>query len=262
MTHLRVNKKKSRFEIALIATMVLGALLLLYTPSRTVITGVVYQTVPRAWGFGEQVGDTWSGFVVNFKLKRSLSHENEMLHNEILRMQALVLDRNLLEEKVSKLEEILGRTVGDDRVVGQVLVVPGWSTYDTLILDVGEENGINLGDRVVYAGSSVVGEIVEVYADSSKVNLYSSPGNEYAVVVGPRAIPGKAHGRGMGNFELTLPHGSAVARGDTVRIPGKGYVLGTIEEIEENIAEGAVRILFQSPWNVAEMQTVEVLVRR
>lgn len=262
MIHRRDNRKIRQREVALIATLALGAFLLLYAPSRTALTGVVYRTAPGIWDFGAWMSDAGKGVTTNFHLKRSLVHENEALKAELTRLQALVLDRNLLEEKVSKLEEALGRTVGDDRVVARVLAVPGWSPYDTLVLDVGSNNGVLVGDLVVYAGSGVVGEVIEVYAETAKAKLYSSPESERMVVVGPQAIPGKVHGRGLGNFEMIVPQGSAIAVGDEVRTPGGSLIVGIVGAIEETATHPTMRVFFRSPWNVTEMRSVEVLVHR
>lgn len=256
----RDNRKKHQWEVALIATLAIGAFVLLYPPARLAFTGLVYRTAPGIWETGKSISSAWTSLRSTFHLKVSLLHENEVLHSEVERMQALVLDRNLLEERVLKLEEMLGRTVGDDRVAAEVLAVPGWSPYDTLVLDVGTDNGIAIGDRVVYAGRMVVGEIVEVYSSSAKAKLYSSSGEERTVVIGAQAVPGTAHGRGMGNFEVMVPQGSAVAIGDEVRTPEGSFILGVVGVVEEKIAEPTTRVLFRSPWNIAQMRSVEVVL--
>ncbi|MBI5400967.1 MAG: rod shape-determining protein MreC [Candidatus Yonathbacteria bacterium] len=224
------------------------------------VSQALYIVAPSIWGMREETEATADGFWAIFRIKRSLVYENTMLHEEVARMQAQVLDRNLLEEKVLKLEEALGRVNGDNRVTADVLSFPGYSLYDILTIDAGTEHGIALGNQVVYAGAGIVGEIAEVYPSSAKVKLYSSPIEEYAVLVGNSMIPGVAHGRGMGNFEAKLPKGSLVFAGDTVVVPKGNLVLGVVASLEEEPALPFINVFFRTSFNIAEIRSVEVII--
>lgn len=259
MTHRRSNPLLTRKSVALIVLVTISAFALLYSPLRAMLTQVVYTVAPRAWSIGDTASGTWGSLVANFRIKRSLVYENEQLHTEIDRMQTQVLDRNLLEEKVLKLEEALGRAGSDNRVVASVLAGPGQSPYDTLAIDAGAEHGIAVGDVVVYAGAGVIGTVAEVSISSAKVKLYSSSGEEHLVLIGEHSIPTTARGRGMGNFEAKVPQGSVVAVGDTVLLPKDNLILGTVQLVEEKPAAPFITVLFRTPFNIAEIRSVEVL---
>lgn len=259
MIHRRYNPLFEWKNISLIALVAISAFVLLYTPSRAMLTEMLYTVAPKVWNIGDMAGSAWSSFATNFRIKRSLVYENDMLHADISRMQAQVLDRNLLEEKVMKLEEALGRAGSDNRVVASVLAGPGYSPYDTLVIDAGAEHGIAMGNVVVYAGAGAIGTIVEVSESSAKVLLYSSAGQEHVVLVGAHAIPSTARGRGMGNFEAKVPQGSTVAFGDTVLFSKGNLILGTVELVEEKSAEPFLTVFFRTPFNLAEIRSVEVI---
>ncbi len=251
-----------RRNLVLAVFILLGAFVLLYAPVRGAISQTIYTGAPSVWRLGGEVSDTWSSFWGGFAIKRSLVYENNMLKEEVSRMQVNVLDRNMLEEEVAQLKEALGRVSEDNRVTANVLVGPRWSLYDTLIIDAGAENGIVTGDRVVYSGAGVIGEITEVYDNASKVKLYSSPGEEQAVVIGALAVPAVAEGRGMGNFEAKVPQGSLVIVGDEVRIPAGNLILGIVGSVEENKVLPFIRVLFRTTFNIAEVRSVEVIVNK
>lgn len=249
-------------NLALIAIVAVGAFTLLYSPVRGAISQMLYTIAPSVWGTRAGVGEIEDGFWANFRIKRLLVHENTTLHEEVARMQTQVLDRNLLAEKVLKLEETFGRIGNDNRVSAYVLSVPWQSPYDILVIDAGAEHGIVVGDQVVYVGAGVIGEIAEVYTSSAKVKLYSSPREEHAVLVGEKYVPGVAHGRGMGNFEVKLPKGTLVAVGDTVLLPEGNLVLGVVGLVEEEPALPFVNVFFRTSFNIAEIHSVEVVISK
>lgn len=253
------TEAKKRFFV-LLGTALLGGLVLLYPPLRNGVTGIFYKLTPSAWDEGNTAESNTVGFFGGFQSRQILSEENKNLQDEVLRMQAQVLDRNLLAEKVAQLEERFGRIERDDRVVANVLAGPGRISYDTLIIDAGSAQGIEQSDNVAYAGAGVIGRVVEVYESSAKIRLYSSPQEEPFVLIGKRAIPVRAQGKGMGNFEAFVPEDSQVVLGDEVTLPGTMLVLGTVDAIERRPDQPFSRVLFRSPFNISSITTVEVIV--
>ena len=263
MTYHHSKPRKSllsRKNIVFIVLVSLGASVLFYMPIRSFFTQVVYAGAIKIWTFGGDTARVFHSFAENFRTKSSLANDNEFLLAEVNHMRAQVLDRNLLAQKVIQLEGALGRSSSGDRVVADVVVGQGRSPYDTLVIDAGAEDGINLGYTVVYGGSGAVGEIVEVSASSSKVKLYSSPNMEHLVNVGSYNIPATSSGRGMGNFEAKVPQDSMVTLGDNVISTKDGLILGTVSLVEEKPAEPFKRIFFRLPFNITEIQSVEVIM--
>ena len=177
MMQRRDNPLFQRRNILFFALILVSVFSLIFTSTRSMLTRVVYSVVPGIFSFGSAVSSTGDSFLTNFRNKQALVYENAVLRIENSRMEAQVLDRNLLEERVIKLEESLGRVRNDDRVVAQVIAPFGQSLYDTLLIDVGTEHGIKNGDFVVYAGAGVIGKIVEATGSASKVKLFSSSGD-------------------------------------------------------------------------------------
>lgn len=258
---LRPNKQLSSMKnVVLISIIAISAFVLLYAPLRSVVTQAVYSVAPFVWGAGDAGENALETFFVNFKEKEALVRENETLKEIISVMETKVLDRNLLAEKVTRLEESLGRSHSDDRVVANVLVGPENSLYDTFIIDAGQKEGIYVGNMVVYSGSGIIGKVVETTPYSAKIKLYSSPGEEHRVRVGSRNLPIIAVGSGMGNFEAKVPQDSVVSIGDYVITINDSLILGVVSLIEEKPEEPIKRIYFRVPFNIMEIQTVEVII--
>jgi len=252
-------RKKRMFLQILILVIILT--FILWTPLRQKLTnGLMYVSIP-AWAAGNAAGDYFKGTLKLFTEKQKLAEENEILKKQVQEMSLKILDRNLLWEENVELRERLGREAYDElKVVGHVLAGPGRSAYDTLIVDVGSNSGIEAGDVVLYANSIVVGEVAEVYGASSKIKLYSSPGETLEVVVGPNSIPADATGRGAGNFEIKLPRDTDVSIGDPIRTPsGFLRMAGVVEHIGSLPNDPFKTILFKNPVNIFEIEWVEIV---
>lgn len=263
MIHRRDNtfsrQKTVNGRFVLIAIVAVSAFVLLYVPVRLVFSKTLYAMTQDLWHVDDGSSDVSDGFFANFRIKRSLVYKNRILEEEIERMQTLVLDRNLLQEKILRLEEALGREGSDDRVSADVLVGPGRLPYDILVVNAGSMNGVHVGDAVVYSGSGVVGVIAETFPFSAKVKLYTSPGDEHSVLVGEHFIPGVAHGRGMGNFEVNLPKGSPVLIGDIAVLASNRLVLGVAGSIEDESALPFIKVLFRTTFNINDIRSVEIV---
>jgi len=262
MTQRQTNQNKKFLQkgnIVFIFIVALSIALLSYPPLRGVVATPVFAFATGAWGIKESVSSYISTLSVNFRTKDILYAENILLHEEVARMQTEVLDRNLLKERNDGLLEALGRSQSDNRIVANVLVGPKSSPYDTLVVDAGLDIGVSVGNLVFYAGSGIIGEVIEVAKSSSKIMLYSSPGKEHPVIIGPNFIPSTATGRGMGNFDTTVPIGSQVSVGDSVTSVDGKLFFGKISLIQEIQTEPIERLFFRLPFNSASIRTVEII---
>jgi len=143
-------------------------------------------------------------------------------------------------------------------VISTILSKPNHSLYDTLIIDTGAKNSISEGKRVFAFGNIPIGRIAEVYSDSSKVILFSNPGEKTEVVVG-KDIFMQVIGRGGGNFEMNLVKDIVLEKGMEVVLPGiHPYVLGIVETIISDPRDFFQKALLISPVNIQELKFVEV----
>lgn len=198
-----------------------------------------------------------------FENTAKLSQENRQLkiENQNLRLALAALQG--VEKDNSTLRAILGRLDKKEKpVLGEVIFLPGMTPYDTLTLDVGSSNtvrSLKVGDLVVYDDTVLLGKIVSLTGNRSKVELLSSFGQEIPVNIGENNIPALADGKGSGNFEITLPKGTVVNPGDKIISPlYQGYLIGVVGAINRDSANPFQTILFKTPVNLLELKWVEI----
>ncbi|MFA6273980.1 MAG: rod shape-determining protein MreC [Candidatus Paceibacterota bacterium] len=217
---------------------------------------------------GGKISDTGS----TLRSKKSLIAENENLKNQILQSEADRANYSVVVDENLKLKEILERSGTKEMILSAILSKPNQSLYDTLIIDVGENQGILVSQRIFALGNIPIGRIAEVYANSSKVILYSNPGEKTEVVIagkparnadGIATAGGDAFmqviGRGGGNFEMILPRDFVLENETEVHLPGiTPYILGVVKTIISDPRDSFQKALLVSPINIQELKFVEV----
>ncbi len=221
---------------------------------------------------GNNIGEKFSSIRYLFKYKSSLVTENENLKSQILESQADRANYSSIVDENNKLKEILGRKNEKIEIIlAAILSKPNQSVYGTLLIDAGTNLGIKIGNVVFALGNVPIGRIAEVFDDSSKVILFTNPGEKTDVVISskPAQLDDTSRlggdvfmqvvGRGGGNFEMILPRDFTLEKGTVVHLPGlTPYILGIIETIISDPRDSFQKALLVSPVNVQELKFVEV----
>jgi len=230
---------------------------------------------------GNGIGQKFSDLSSGLSSKKALLQENEILKSQLDESGAKMANYNSIVDENNKIKEILGRKSGAvNMVLATILSKPKESIYGTFIIDAGINQGIGVGQRVFAFGNVPIGHIIETYADSSKVILYSNPGEKIEAIVS--LVPGsgseaytsedyhsrkyvgrdaymEAVGRGGGNFEMVLPRDFVLEKGVEVTLPGTyPYVLATVSTIISDPRDSFQKALLASPVNIQELKFVEV----
>jgi len=172
--------------------------------------------------------------------------------------RAALADRDALYEENVDLKARLDRDARVERVLAGVLLRPPATPYDTLVIDAGSVEGVVAGDRVASGGTVLIGRVSEVYAHTSRVVLYSAPGERYDALL-RGAIPLIVEGQGGGSMSAQAPAGIMVAVGDSVVLPGiAGGFVAALSHIERTEAESFVTLYMRLPVNLFELRYVEV----
>lgn len=230
-----------------------------YFPS--FLGGLVTRIASPFWSAGHSVTGEVETFFAYFSSKVALQNEVTRLSEELRQADGLLLDRGILVQENEALKEQLGRTVHkSERIVGAVLVSPPRSPYDTVVLDIGEREGVLLGDKVLF-GSTVLGTVSKVYAHTSLVEFFSTAGRKTSVVVlhEGRVIPVEATGQGGGEFTATLPKEAGVTVNDSVVIPEFSPLLfADIEAIDTTATDSFAVIRFKNPVSISSARFFQV----
>lgn len=222
------------------------------------ISETVYKFARPIWNVKEYVMYKVTNFWPLFTDKEKLIADNLKLKSDLEYAQT---DLSILEyyrKENEDLKKTLGRTDGTKRIPATVLTKPNFSVYDTLVIDLGENNGIKKGDLVA-VGDFVIGEIRETYSNYSKAVLFSSPGEINRVIIAD-GISADAIGRGGGNFVAKLPKEISVNIDDLVQMNSPSpKAFGKVESIELTETSSFQFILFKLPFNMYQINKVEVI---
>ena len=250
------NIKSTTFFVLIICVVYL----LFVSPLSSSFAGYFHRVAQPVWKLSIKAQEGLSPTLSYFSSRRELYLENKELKKQLNEMSARIADRSFLYHENITLKEHLDRYEEvPKRIFAVVLAKPDVTPYDTLIIDVGRDNNISVGDLVVVE-NVVLGEVAESYQTSSKVRLYSSYDQQVVVSIGDNAIGAEARGLGGGNFEIELPRNVDVFVGDFIYIPDiHPRILGTIEYINSNPNDAFERILFRSPVSLFSLRFVDVI---
>jgi cell shape-determining protein MreC len=217
---------------------------------------------------GKNIGNGFSNIGVVFSSKVALTKENEDLKSQILASEADRANYTSVVDENNQMKDTLGRKAGNaNLILGSILSKPNRSPYDTLVIDIGTNYGILIGQKVFALGNIPIGKIGAVYSNSAEVTLYSSPGEKTDVVVPlGHSLTGEAGnvymqlvGRGGGNFEMILPRDFVLTKGAEVVLPGiSSEVVGVVQTILSDPRDSYQKALLVSPVNIFQLKSVEI----
>ena len=209
-------------------------------------------------GWKKTTPDELTAVTAHTKTKKSLLDENKSLKDRVQELELKMLNHSLVEEENELLRTLLGRVRDlESGVMARILKRPAESPYDTLIIDAGFQREIKEGMLVYAHGEVLIGTVLDVYAKTSKVKLFSSPGTRVPIRVGD--VSGTAEGMGGGNFTVELPQSIAVEEGGVITKDDAPQVpLGVVESINLNEIESLQTLLFTLPVNFYVLNEVFV----
>lgn len=198
----------------------------------------------------------------------SLDSENEKLHREILEANVRLDTIRAIEIENSELKSILGRPItssttessaNNGRILAAVLERPPLISYDELIIDIGQNFGISVGDKVYAIGNVLIGRVDAVLGKTAKVTLFSSPNKTYEVMIGRNHIPATAVGRGGGQYEAKVARDVTILEGEFVEVPSiSDRPFGIVNTIISDPTQPFETIIFAPPVNIYEVRWVMV----
>lgn len=140
-----------------------------------------------------------------------------------------------------------------------ILLRPPLAPFDEFIIDAGADRGIVSGSKVYAPGNILIGTTSDVLDHTSKVILFSSPGEKYPIFIGPDNVPATAVGRGGGQYEAQVPQATTIKEGDIVTDASLGDgIFGKVTKIINNPADPYTTILFSPPINIYQLRWVFV----
>jgi len=219
-----------------------------------------YASMVSLTGARITTGQSITTFFSLFSSNASLKNRNNQLEQELLAKDASLADQEILVKENADLKSMLHFKNETGNILARVMSKPPFTPYDVFVVDIGEESGVVVGNRVMI-GQIYIGTVTSVSSDSSLVTLLSTSENVSEAYIGDEALPVTLNGRGGGNFETTLPLGSKIKEGDLVvsyysRTP---YQMGKVSKIIDNEDNTFMTVLITLPFNLYSLSHVEII---
>ncbi len=183
---------------------------------------------------------------------------NQRLRAELASTTALVADRNALYQENLELKARLSRDAGIQTILAGVLMRPPATPYDTLMVDAGSSAGVVQGMLVSAGGTTLIGTVSAVYAETSRVILFSAPGQTYQVLL-RGLVPVEMQGQGGGSLVGQVPAGTPAVPGDSLLFSGiaSGFA-GSISSIQAKEGDSFETLYARLPVDPLSLQFVEI----
>jgi len=174
---------------------------------------------------------------------KNLKKENETLKSEIKKL--IVEKENLkeLEKENQFLREALSLGVEKEFKLKIARFLGKDVSGDIFLIDKGSEDGIEEGKVVILPEKVLIGKVMKVYPNFSKVKVFTFKDFSFDVEIGEITALAKGQGNFKAKIEL-IPKGKEIAPGDKVftsalgRNFPKGILVGEIEEIKDSDISG------------------------
>jgi len=171
-------------------------------------------------------------------------------------------EMTLLYQKISDLEsELLPKNTTNGSISANVIFGGGYIFSDSIFLDKGALDGIEVGDFVVYKSSIVFAKIEEVFPKYSKVSPFSRFGQEVSLRSGfEKNILFKAEGKGGREISALLPSGSGINAGDMVYLAqSPRFLVGLVEVSKKKESRDFEEIKVVLPFFLRSISEVDII---
>jgi rod shape-determining protein MreC len=198
----------------------------------------VVQPLWRLAGLPAKLGDTVRD---DASTRSRLAEENRTLRNALLISGARIARLQAAAAETDRLRGLLGAAEqgGLDVQLAPILDIALDPTRQRLVLDIGAEQGVTLGQPAIDAGG-LIGQVIEVRPSTATVLLLTDPDHAVPVAVSRNGIRLVAYGRGDRLELANVPTSSDVKVGDRIVTSGlggrfpPGFPVGTIAALRRD----------------------------
>lgn len=248
MKYLPRNRSKSTFvkpALFLVGIFIAGGFIFSF------IDGVIISAVSPLWRTENIATAKLSSIGDFFRFRNSLLKENNMLKERVAQLELEVASSASVAGGENSIFSFFGRQPEPEGIVTTVLVSPPQSPYDTLVIDAGEDDGVIPGSSVFMPEGPILGVVSDVFSGSSKVRLYSAPGEKTRALLERHSIPITIEGAGGGNFRIIMPREVEVVAGDRILSADIfSHLLAVVGDIKMEPTDSFKEVLAKSPANI------------
>lgn len=233
----------------IVATLMLGVMLLLDSwgylgGPKNVAIAVLAPVQSSVMSSSNGISDFFSTLrrIDEFKDEnKQLEAENGSLNYELTRLKEVERENKELREQLKFKENLCGGSDCADFFMGKVIAKNSDGYGQSVTVDLGTGDGVQVGQAVTASGGLLVGKVVEAYEDYSKVALIVSPESAVNCLTQTSRANGLVKGAyGMAASLEMIDQSEELLLGDIIITSGleegipKGLLVGKIAQIQES----------------------------
>lgn len=218
-----------------------------YIPQIRATMETGFEPVFRLVGWPSRV---WQSLGQQSTTRNELIADNQRLNTELLKTAGSIQTLAALGQENQRLRKLLNATQGRayNFTFAEMIRVDLDPFSHKVWIDHGEQQGIIAGQAVI-DGLGVVGQVEEVFRNSSTVRLISDPDHALPVQINRSGLRGVAFGTGETGHMLmsNIPQQADIGIGDVIVTSGlgdrfpPGFPVGEVESIERDVGESFAR---------------------
>jgi rod shape-determining protein MreC len=206
-------------------------------PFIQVVTFGVFSEVQRGTMTSvDSVRGVWSGYVA----LRDVQEENEALKRELQTLQVRLQEERAQAQRAENFRQLLElrERAGVDTVAAEVIAGPATIEFRDMTIDKGNADGV-ARDMAVISPAGVVGRVILASPRAARVQMLIDLNAAAGAMIERTRAQGLVVGQGSALRMDYVPGTADVKQGDLVVTSGidkiypKGFVIGTVESIEE-----------------------------
>jgi rod shape-determining protein MreC len=206
-------------------------------PFIQVVTFGVFSEVQRGTMTSvDSVRGVWSGYVA----LRDVQEENEALKRELQTLQVRLQEERAQAQRAENFRQLLElrQRAGVDTVAAEVIAGPATIEFRDMTIDKGNADGV-ARDMAVISPAGVVGRVILASPRAARVQMLIDLNAAAGAMIERTRAQGLVVGQGSALRMDYVPGTADVKQGDLVVTSGidkiypKGFVIGTVESIEE-----------------------------
>jgi rod shape-determining protein MreC len=235
--YMRFSTQRNKVLILVIVVLLIFSLNFFSKEVRNFFYSVSRPVQNIFWRTGDRISDFFEGIFGRENLKK----ENEELKSENQKLLAENVTLEEIKTENQTLRKALKIGLEKEFQLDFAEVAGKYIDQDSILINKGSKNGLFENMPVITEDKVLVGKIVEVHRDFSRVALISNKESFFDVQISGKGIDGLVRGKGSSEVYLDLiPRDKEIREGDLVvssSLGGKypeGLLVGVVKEIKKS----------------------------
>jgi cell shape-determining protein MreC len=230
-------------------------MLVLFTPIYGIFFGFFQNYIVQTWKNEQDLYAGTNNFFQAFASKQIILEKNKQLQQEIDRLHV----DNL---RTQYLADTLDSTLffdNENNILGAIIDYGSLGSYDHVMINRGQLQNVNIGDRVFIAENVLIGYISETYSATARVKLYSDDESRVNGILHPHNETLTAIGNGGGSFIIETPREIEVTAGDIFySLAEPGNIIAIVKYVEFDARDPFKTVYLTYPINLKQHHIVEI----